>query len=111
MRAPTASALVIAVQAGCAYLVPGDGGFQIAGSLPAAVGICDLMLLHESGHETTLAQRKVSGRFKSSFVVAPYRADYRVDLLCAGHNRVLTTVRYGREVKPGELVDLGEISL
>jgi hypothetical protein len=111
VRAATVLALVIAIQPGCAYLMPGDGGFRIAGSLLDAVGTCDLMLLRESGQDTPLEQRKVSGRFESSFVVAPYPADYRIGLHCAGINRVVTTVRYGREIRPGQLVELGEIAL
>ena len=111
MRAIAVLGLVIAAQAGCAHLMPGDGGFRVAWSLPASVGTCDLMLLREPGQEMPLDRRKVSGRFESSFVVAPYPADYRIGLRCAGTNRVVATVRYGREIKPGQVVDVGEIAL
>jgi hypothetical protein len=102
--------LFLSLLAGCATVAPANGAFRVAGSLPAAAGVCDLLLM-AAGSDTPLNTAKVSGNFEQGFVVATDPADYRVSIVCAKKAPKVITVRYGVDIKPGQVAFLGDIAL
>jgi len=104
--------LLLPLWAGCASLMPSDGTFRVAGSLPKAAGVCDLLLMPADGKGSTpLDTAKIEGKFEKTFVVPPSAANYRVAVVCASIVRKVITVRYGIDVKPGQVAYLGDIAL
>ena len=111
MNAVRIVTLLLPLWAGCTTLMPGDGVFRVAGSLPKAAGVCDLLLMAADGKDTPLDTAKIAGNFERTFVVASSAADYRVAVVCASKVRKVITVRYGIDVKAGQVAYLGNIAL
>jgi hypothetical protein len=110
VRPITAFTFAFAVS-GCVYFMPADGGFQVAGTISPPTASCSVVLAREATPDTKIEATKVAGTFKESFVVAPYPVDYRVSVVCNDKVHRAATVRYGREVKPGQTVQLGTVAL
>jgi hypothetical protein len=107
---PLAAAIGALALVGCVGLPPADGMFSVSGSLPASLGPCDLLLFSEEGVEIPFSRRKVRGKFRENFAVAPQARMYQVGVQCGSAISKVATIRYGTLVAPGDAVVLGEIA-
>jgi hypothetical protein len=111
LNAVRIATLLLPLWAGCTTLIPSDGAFRVAGSLPKAAGVCELLLMPAEGKDTPLDTAKIAGNFERTFVVPSSAADYRVAVVCASKVRKVITVRYGIDVKSGQVAYLGNIPI
>jgi hypothetical protein len=89
----------------------GDGMFVVAGTLAPEATDCELQLHFASDSSKPIRTRRIGTSFREDFTVSPYGDDYRASVVCGGRVLKSTTVRYGRDIQPGETVSLGHVAL
>lgn len=104
--APLFAALALGA---CAQLAATDGVFSVAGTLPANVSTCDLLLRTEDGAEVPSTRRKVGPEFHEDFSVAS-EGVYELVAECGNAASKIATIHFGTLVTSGDTVIANEIA-
>jgi hypothetical protein len=100
--------LLLVATTGCTPIAA-DGAFRVQGEILGGSS-CELRLFSSRRGTEPVERIRVAGAFQETFVVAPYPANYRLDLLCNGAVRQSLAIDYGGAVTYEKPVQLGKVA-
>jgi hypothetical protein len=108
--APIGGLTLLVVATAACIPIAADGAFRAQGDILSSAS-CELQLFASNGGAEPIERVKVAGAFQETFVVAPYRSTYRLDLLCNGAVQRSLAVDYGGTVTYEKPVQFGKVAL
>ncbi len=92
---------------------PADGGFRVLGTIASNEGqlpdTCTLDLNRKDDKHFFGPIVTKPGQFSTMFLVAPYKAEYRLIISCPGYESRRIAIRYGEDATPTKPINVGEI--
>lgn len=106
--------LLVPLFAACWPFIVADGAFRVSGEVVTSASAppqCLLRLLSPQRRDIPLQTIPISGRFLETFMVAPTRETYIVEVFCDGKPIRVVSLNYGTDVTYAVPIDLGRLVL